>query len=45
MSQSGRIQRNGAAIRLAHNGGTPPDGTHAAAAGDFGRSRIDQRSR
>jgi len=45
MSQSGRIQRNGAAIRLAHNGGTPPDGAHAAAAGDFGRTRIDQRSR
>ena len=45
MSQSGRIQRSGAAIRLAHNGGTPPGGEHAAAAADFGRSRIDQRSR
>jgi poly(3-hydroxybutyrate) depolymerase len=45
MSQSGRFQRNGAAIRLAHNGGTPPGGEHAAAAADFGRSRIDQRSR
>ncbi len=44
MSQSGRIQRSGAAIRLAHNGGTPPDGERAAVA-DFGRTRIDQRSR
>jgi poly(3-hydroxybutyrate) depolymerase len=45
MSQSGRIQRSGGAIRLAHNGGTPPDGEHAAAVADFGRTRIDQRSR
>ena len=45
ISQSGRIQRSGAAIRLAHNGGTPPDGERAAAVADFGRTRIDQRSR
>ena len=45
MSRGGRIQRNGAAIRLAHNGGTPPDGEHTAAVADFGRARIDQRSR
>lgn len=45
VGQSGRIQRNGAAIRLAHNGGTPPDGEHTAAVADFGRARIDQRSR
>jgi poly(3-hydroxybutyrate) depolymerase len=42
MHLSGRTRRNGQATRLAYNGGsTPPDGEPAAAAGDFGRTRID----
>jgi poly(3-hydroxybutyrate) depolymerase len=46
MHLNGRVRRYGsAALRLAHNGDTPPASDHAAAVADFGRARIDQRSR
>ncbi len=41
VSHSGHVRRNGAALRLAHNGGTPPEAERAAATADFGRTRID----